>query len=69
MENLNIVSSGIRVDGDSYILGQLVASQIRSGHGLPLEIQSAKKIKIIILDDNNNVRTTFILGKHDTLNK
>ena len=61
MGSVRIVEGGLEVNGDSYILGNLVASSIRSRPNRPISIRAAHNISII--SNQNHASNSITLGK------
>ncbi|XP_024085782.1 delta-sarcoglycan-like [Cimex lectularius] len=61
MGNVRIVEGGLEVAGHSYILGNLVASSIRSKQGHPIHIRASHNITLTTEHYSHN---TLTIGKY-----
>ena len=58
-----MVKGGIVLEGDSWVLKQLVASHIRSSRDQPISFQSSKNFSINVRDAAGELESQLTLGK------
>ncbi|XP_037075682.1 zeta-sarcoglycan-like [Pollicipes pollicipes] len=59
---LRVVKGGIVLDGDSWVMGQLVASHVRSRHHQPISFQSSQNFSVNIRNKAGELASQLTLG-------
>jgi hypothetical protein len=62
MGSLKIVSNGVHLDGEAYLMDRLVASHIRSRAGKSLTFESARNLTIFARKSDARVANKLFLG-------
>ncbi|XP_043190317.1 zeta-sarcoglycan-like isoform X2 [Amphibalanus amphitrite] len=62
--DLRVVKGGIVLEGDSWVLNQLVASHIRSSRHQPISFQSSKNFSINVRNAVGELESQLTLGSH-----
>ncbi|KAF0303148.1 Zeta-sarcoglycan [Amphibalanus amphitrite] len=62
--DLRVVKGGIVLEGDSWVLNQLVASHIRSSRHQPISFQSSKNFSINVRNAVGELESQLTLGAH-----
>jgi hypothetical protein len=63
MGPLKIMPGGIQLRGESMVLGNLIASKIRSRKGQPIHIESSKNISLLARGADGRILNKLFLGK------
>ena len=61
---MRVVKGGIVLEGDSWVLNQLVASHIRSSRDQPISFQSSKNFSINVRNAAGELESQLTLGEY-----
>lgn len=64
MGGLRIVAGGVQLSGQAMILDALIASNIRSRQGQPINIESSRNFTISTRDAEGRLANRLFLGEH-----